>query len=80
MAKRNYSVSEILSLVDEEGIGYAILNTNHSSIKDEDLSDMWERASEILLEIREYLDDNGDKVDDSEEVDPDGRDDSYDND
>lgn len=65
MAKRKQSVSEIASIVENEGLGYAIQSyISASSIKDEDLADMWERAHELLAEIEQYIEDNADDVDD----------------
>jgi hypothetical protein len=77
MAKKNYSVAEVLSIVDEHGIGLAITTElDAKNIKDEDLSDLWERASELLSEIKDYLDENGDSIDDADD-DADSEDDDY---
>lgn len=68
MAKAKHSISEIAGIIESEGLSYAIQNyVTPSSIKDEDLADMWERAREILNEIKEYVDDNADDVDDLDE-------------
>lgn len=79
MAKRKQSVSEIASIVESEGLGYAIQHyIAVSSIKDEDLSDMWARAKELLAEIEEYIEDNADDMDDAGEDGDDHDDEGYD--
>jgi hypothetical protein len=77
MAKQKHSISEIAGIIENEGLGYAIQSyIKASSIKDEDLADMWERAKELLDEIEEYVEDNADDVDDSTD-DEDGDDEDY---
>lgn len=79
MAKQKHSVSEIAGIIESEGLGYAIQSyVKASSIKDEDLADMWERAKELLDEIQEYVEDNADDVDDASDADEDDEDYDYD--
>lgn len=79
MAKK-YSVSQVADIISSEGLGYAIQSYLKSTqIKDEDLAEMWERASDILTEITEYIEENSDSVDDADEPSEDD-DESYDND
>jgi hypothetical protein len=70
MSKRKLSVSEIAHVIESEGLGYAIQSyLSSSQIKDDDLADMWERASDLLKEITEYVEDNSDDVNDSDDTD-----------
>jgi len=79
MARQKHSVSEIAGIIENEGLGYAIQSyISPSSIKDEDLADMWERARELLNEIQEYVEDNADDVDDASDADEDDEDYGYD--
>ena len=78
MAKRKFSISEIAGIIENEGLGYAVQHyMSGSSIKDEDLADMWDRARELLNEIEEYVEENADDVDDSDDEDEDGDDEGY---
>lgn len=79
MAKRKQSISEIASIVEAEGLGYAIQHgVTASTIKDEDLADMWIRAKDLLAEIEEYVEDNADDMDDAGEDGDDHDDEGYD--
>lgn len=65
MAKRKVSVSEIASIIESEGLGYAIEGyISSDQIADSDLADMWERAAAVLAEITDYVEENADSVDD----------------
>jgi hypothetical protein len=78
MAKQKHSVSEIAGIIENEGLGYAIQSyISASSIKDEDLADMWARATELLNEIEAYVEDNADDVDDAPEYDEDDENEEY---
>jgi hypothetical protein len=71
MARKKISVSEVNDIVINESLGYAIQHQiNSSSIKDEDLADMWERAETLLNEIQEYLEENADSVEESYDDEP----------
>jgi len=79
MAKRKLSVSEVQGVVENESLGYAIQHAiNFKEIKDQDLADLWERATDLLLEIENYIEDNADDVSGIDENDEDGDDEDYD--
>jgi hypothetical protein len=51
------SVSDIIEIVDDESLSFAILEgVNPSRIKDPTLSELWEEAKDILIRIQEHLD------------------------
>lgn len=64
-----YSINEVAAIIENEGLGYAIESyCSPSSIRDEDLSNMWEEARDLLIRIQEYIDLNNGS-DDSDEDD-----------
>lgn len=73
MAKKKYTLSDVLSIIESDGIGNAIENLiDSSSITDPDLEDLWSRAKTILDDIREHIELGGSERD--EEVGDDGDD------
>jgi hypothetical protein len=62
-----YTVSEIIEIVEEETLSFAILDAgiSPSRIKDLQLAALWEEARDVLIRIQEHLDlHNGDDDDD----------------
>lgn len=62
-----YSNRDILEIIEEENLSYAIIEgVSPSRIRDTILVDLWEEARELLIRIQEHLDNN---MDDEDEFD-----------
>jgi hypothetical protein len=54
---RKYSLIQVKSIVEQEGIGYAVQSyMGHENIEDEKLAFLWKQAKEALDGIEKILD------------------------
>lgn len=57
MEPKKYSLSQMVSIVDSEGLDYAILyHTSSDSIADPKLAKLWTLAGVVLRDIEKILD------------------------
>ena len=55
---KKYSLEDVANMINREGIGYSITDMlGYSSIDDEHLAILWQKAESALIDIEDYLTD-----------------------